>query len=158
MPADVAALVAKLKDADPKIRQKAAADLGRMGEKAKGALPALIELQNDKTTWVMTKSLMAIKEIGADDNAAKAIKPQLAKFPDIRSLAVDIYVSMGEKAVPHLIEALKDETTAEGACEAILQLGPKGKAASAALTEVSTKHKSKPVRDLAAKALRAVSK
>jgi len=158
MPGDVGAQVAKLKDADPKVRQKAVAELGKMGAKAKPAIPAILELQNDKTTWVMTKSLMALKDIGADESVAKAIKPQLAKFPDIRSLAVDIYVSMGDKATPTLIEALKDETTAEGACEALVQLGAAGKAAVPALTDVSTKHKSKPVRDVAMKAIKAVSK
>ena len=156
--ADVSGQVAKLKDADPKVRQKALAELGKMGPAAKSAIPAILETLNDKTTWVTTKGLMALKDIGPDDSAAKAVMPHLAKFPDIRTLVVDVYVAMGEKATPHLIEALKDETTAEGACEALIQLGPKGKDAAKQLTEVSTKHKSKPVRDLAVKALKAVNK
>ena len=157
MPADVAAQVAKLKDADPKVRQKALAELGKLGEKAKPALPAILGTLDDKTTWVITKALMVIAEIGPDESVVKPLTPFLAKFPDIRSLAVDDFVALGEKGVPGLIEALKDEGTAEGACEALLKLGAKGKAAAAQLTEVSTKHKSKPVRELAAKALKAVN-
>lgn len=156
MPADVAAQVAKLKDGDPKVRQKALADLGRMGDKAKPAIPAILGTLDDKTTWVITKALMVLSEIGPDESVVKPLTPFLGKFPDIRSLAVDVFVSLGEKGVPGLIDALKDETTAEGACEALLKLGPKGKAAAAQLTEVSSKHKSKPVRELAAKALKAV--
>jgi HEAT repeat protein len=157
MPADVAAEVAKLKDADPKVRQKALAALGKMGDKAKSAMPAILGTLDDKTTWVFTKAIMVINEIGPDETVIKPLTPFLAKFPDIRSLAVDVFVTLGDKGVPGLIEALKDETTAEGACEALLKLGPKGKPAAAQLTEVSSKHKSKPVRELAAKALKAVS-
>lgn len=158
MPADVAAQVAKFKDNDPKVRQQAMSALGRMGEKAKPAMPQILEMLNDKTTWVTTKALMAITEIGPDESVVKPVTPFLGKFDDIRTLAVDVFVKLGEKGVPGLIEALKDETTAEGACQALQQIGPKGKPAAAQLTEVSQKHKSKPVRDAALKALRAVNK
>jgi HEAT repeat protein len=158
MPSDVAAQVAKFKDADPKVRQQAMSALAKMGEKAKPAMPQILEMLNDKTTWVTTKALMAITEIGPDESAIKPVTPFLGKFEDIRTLAVDVFVKLGDKGVPGLIEALKDETTAEGACQALMQLGPKGKPAVAQLTEVSTKHKSKPVRDVAVKALKAVGK
>lgn len=158
MPGDVAALVAKLKDADPKTRQKAAADLGRMGEKAKPAIPALLGMLEDKTTWVITKSIMALAEIGPDETVVKPLTPFLKKEPDVRTLAVDVFVKLGEKGVPGLIDALKDDAATEGACEALMQMGAKGKGAAATLTEVSQKHKSKPVRDKALKALKAVGK
>ena len=158
MPPDVAAQVAKFKDADPKVRQQAMSALAKMGEKAKPAMPKIVEMLNDKTTWVTTKALMAITEIGPDETVIKPVTPFLGKFEDIRTLAVDVFVKLGDKGVPGLIDALKDETTAEGACQALQQLGPKGKPAVAQLTEVSTKHKSKPVRDAAVKALKAVGK
>ena len=157
MPTDVAAQVAKLKDASPNVRQKAAVELGKMGEKAKPAIPALLGILDDKTTWVFTKAITALGEIGPDETVVKPLTPFLAKFPEIRSLAVDVFVKLGDKGVPGLIDALKDETTAEGACEALILLKEKGKPAAAQLTEVSTKHKSKPVRELAAKALKAVN-
>lgn len=156
MSGDVAAEVAKLKDADPKVRQKALAALGKMGDKAKPAIPAILGTLNDKTTWVFTKALMVINEIGPDESVVKPLTPFLGKFDDIRSLAVDVFVTLGEKGVPGLIDALKDETTAEGACEALIKMGPKGKGAATELAEVAAKHKSKPVRDKAAKALKAV--
>ena len=160
MPADVAAQVAKFKDASPQVRQQAVAALGRLGEKAKPALPDLCNMLNDKTTWVVTKSLMAIKDIGPDEASCKAVQPVLGltNEPEKRGMAVDIFVTYGDKGVPLLIESLKNEQQAEGAAEALQQLGPKGKGAAAALQEVSTKHKSKPVRDKAAAALKAVNK
>jgi HEAT repeat protein len=158
LPPDVAAQVAKFKDADPKVRQQAMSALAKMGDKAKPALPQITEMLNDKTTWVVTKALMAITEIGPDETVIKPVTPFLGKFDDIRTLAVDVFVKLGDKGVPGLIDALKDEVTAEGACQALQQLGPKGKPAVAQLTEVSTKHKSKPVRDAAVKALKAVGK
>jgi HEAT repeat protein len=158
MPSDVAAQVAKFKDADPKVRQQAMSALAKMGEKAKPAMPKVLEMVEDKNTWVMTKSLMAITEIGPDETAIKPVLPFLGRDPDIRTFAVDVFVKLGEKGVPALTEALKDDVLAIGACEALTQIGPKGKPAAANLTAVSTKHASKPVRDAALKALKAVNK
>jgi HEAT repeat protein len=160
MPADVAAQVAKFKDASPQVRQQAVAAVGRMGEKAKPALPELCKMLNDKTTWVVTKSLMAIKDIGPDEASCKAVAPVLglSNEPEKRVLAADVFVASGEKGVPILIEALKDEHQAEGASEALVQMGAKGKGASDALKDVVAKHKSKPIRDKAAAALKAVNK
>lgn len=160
MPSDVAAQVAKLKDPTPQARQQAVAALGRMGEKAKPALPEICGMLNDKTTWVVTKSLMAIKDIGPDEAACKAVVPVLGltNEPEKRGMAVDIFVAYGEKGVPILIEALKDELKAEGAAEALLALGPKAKAAVPELQVVASKHKSKPIRDKATAAIKAIGK
>jgi len=160
MPSDVAAQVAKLKDPTPQARQQAVAALGRLGEKAKPALPEICGMLNDKTTWVVTKSLMAIKDIGPDEASCKAVAPMLGlnNEPEKRGMAVDIYVAYGEKGVPLLIEALKDELKAEGAAEALQQLGPKAKAAVPELQVVAAKHKSKPIRDKATAAIKAIGK
>lgn len=160
MPSDVAAQVAKLKDPTPQTRQQAVAALGRMGEKAKPALPEICGMLNDKTTWVVTKSLMAIKDIGPDEPSCKAVMPMLGltNEPEKRGMAVDIFVAYGDKGVPMLIEALKDELKAEGAAEALQQLGPKAKAAVPELQTVAAKHKSKPIRDKATAAIKAIGK
>jgi HEAT repeat protein len=158
MPADVSAEVAKFKDADPKVRQKGLTALGAMKEKAKPAMPKIIEMLDDKTTWVVTRAMMVINEIGPDESCAKPVAAFLGKEPDIRSLAVDIFVSLKDKGVPVLIDTLKEEKGAEGASEALQKIGPAGKPAAAQLAETAKNHKSKPVREAAAKALKAVNK
>ena len=158
MPADVAAEVAKFKDADPKVRQKGLTALGKLGAKAKPAIPQINEMLNDKITWVTTRALMVLVEIGPDESSAKPAAPFLGREPDIRSPAVDVFVALKEKGVPVLIEALKDDKSAEGASEALEKIGPAGKAAIPQLNATIKNSKSKPVRDAAAKALKAVSK
>jgi HEAT repeat protein len=158
LPADVAAEVAKFKDADPKVRQKGLTALGKMGEKAKPAIPNIIEMLNDKTTWVTTRAMMVLAEIGPDESCAKPVAPFLAREPDIRSPAVDVFVAMKDKGVPTLIAALKDDKSIEGASAALEQLGKDGKAAAAALADVAKTAKSRPAREAAAKALKAVNK
>jgi HEAT repeat protein len=158
LPADVAAEVAKFKDADPKVRQKGLTALGAMKAKAKPALPNILEMLNDKTTWVVTRALMVIVDIGPDETCIKPVAPFLGKEPDIRSMAVDIFVELKDKGVPVLIDALKDDKSAEGASEALQKIGPAGKAAATQLADTSKNSKSKPVRDAAAKALKAVNK
>jgi len=158
LPADVSAQVAKFKDTDPKIRQQALSALGRMGEKAKPAMPQIVAMTGDKVTWVQTKALMVIAEIGPDESVITPVLPFLEKFADVRDLAVEVFVKLKEKGVPALTEALKDDKKAEGACQALAKLGPIGKPATAALTDLSQKGKTKPIKDAATTALRAVSK
>lgn len=155
---DVAAEVAKFKDADPKVRQKGLTALGKLGAKAKPAIPNIVEMLNDKVTWVTTRALMVLVEIGPDESCAKPAAPFLGRGPDIRSPAVDVFVALKDKGVPTLIEALKDDASAEGASEALEKIGPAGKPAAAQLSAVIKNSKSKPVRDAAAKALKAVNK
>jgi HEAT repeat protein len=158
LPPDVAMEVAKFKDVDPKVRQKGLTALGKLGAKAKPAIPDIVEMLNDKITWVTTRALMVLVDIGPDESCAKPVAPFLAREPDIRSPAVDVFVALKEKGVPTLIEALKDDKSAEGASEALEKIGPAGKAAAAQLSAVIKNHKSKPAREAAAKALKAVSK
>ncbi|HLX63745.1 MAG TPA: hypothetical protein VKX17_20910 [Planctomycetota bacterium] len=158
MPADVSAEVAKFKDANPKVRQQGITALGKLGEKAKPAIPSILEMLNDKTTWVVTRAMMVLVEIGPDESCAKPVAPFLAREPDIRGPAVDIFVALKDKGVPTLIEALKDDKSAEGASEALEKIGPPAKSAAAQLNTVIKTSKSKPVRDAAAKALKAINK
>jgi HEAT repeat protein len=160
MPADVAKEVAKFKDASPQVRQQAVAAVGRFGEKAKPALPELCKMLEDKTTWVITKSLMAMKDIGPDEATCRAVMPilGLSNETEKRDLAADVFVAYGEASVPLLNEALKDELKAEGAIIVIERLGPKAKGTEDALKAVAANHKSRPVKARAAKALRLISK
>ena len=158
LPADVAEQVAKFKDPNPKVRQQALTALGKLGDKAKPALPEITEMVNDKHTWVMTRALMVLPDIGPDETTVKPLLPFLSRDKDVRDMAVLVYVKIGEKAVPSLVEALKDEKSAEGACDALAGIGPAAKAAVPDVTAVMQKGKTKPVKDAAAKALKAISK
>ena len=158
LPSDVAAEVAKFKNADPKVRQKGLTALGAMKEKARPAVAQILEMLKDNTTWVVTRAMMILPDIGVDESCAKPVAPFLGREPDIRSPAVDIFVALKEKGVPVLIDALKDESSAEGACEALQKIGPAAKAAAAQLADTAKNSKSRPVREAAAKALKAVNK
>ena len=158
LPADVAAEVAKFKDANPKVRQQGLTALGEMGEKAKPAIPNILEMLNDKTTWVTTRALMVLVKVGPDESCAKPVGPFLGRGEGITTLAVDVMVALKEKSVPALIEALKDDKSAEGACDVLKQIGPAGKAAAAQLAATSKSTKSAPVREACAKALKAINK
>ena len=117
-----------------------------------------LEMLKDNTTWVVTRAMMILPDIGVDESCAKPVAPFLGREPDIRSPAVDIFVALKEKGVPVLIDALKDESSAEGACEALQKIGPAAKAAAAQLADTAKNSKSRPVREAAAKALKAVNK
>jgi len=67
-------------------------------------------------------------------------------------------VALKEKSVPTLIEALKDDKSAEGASEALQKIGPPAKAAATQLADTIKNSKSKPVREAASRALKAVNK
>jgi len=158
LPPDVAAEVAKFKDANPKVRQQGLTALGKMGEKAKPAIPNINEMLSDKTTWVTTRAMMVLSEIGPDETCAKPVSPFLATGPDIRVMAVDVLAALKEKSVPVVIEALKDDKSAEGACEVLIKIGSAGKGAAAQVTATSNSTKSAPVKAACAKALKAINK
>ena len=92
LPPDIAADIAKFKDANPKVRQQALTALGEMGAKAKPAVPNINEMVADKTTWVATRAMMVLAKVGPDEASAKAVAPFLATGPDIRTYAVDVLV------------------------------------------------------------------
>ena len=158
LPADIAADVAKFKDTNPKVRQQALTALGEMGAKAKPAVPNINEMVADKTTWVATRAMMVLAKVGPDEGSAKAVAPFLATEPDKRTFAVDVLVLLKEKSLPVIIEALKDDKSAEGACETLQQIGPAGKGALAQLQATSKSTQSSPVKDACSKAIRAVNK
>ncbi len=158
LPGDVAVEVAKFKDANPKVRQQGLTALGKMGAKAKPAIPNVVDMLNDNTTWVTTRALMVLSEIGPDESCLKPAAPFLGRGPEIRTFAVDIFVALKDKGVPQLIEALKDDKSAEGACEALEKIGKDAKSAAVQLAATKANSKSAPVRDAAAKALKAVNK
>ncbi len=156
--AEVAAEVAKFKDANPKVRQQGLTALGKMGAKAKPAIPQIVEMMQDKTTWVTTRAMMVLTEIGPDETCAKPTLPFLGQGPDIRQIAVDMLVLLKEKAVPTVIEALKDDKSAEGGAEVLQKIGSAGKGALAQLQTTLKTTKSAPVKDACSKALKAINK
>jgi HEAT repeat protein len=158
LPADVAAEVAKFKDANPKVRQQGLTALGKLGAKAKPAVPNINEMLSDKTTWVATRAMMVLAEVGPDESSAKPIAPFLATGPDVRTFAVDVLVMLKEKSVPVVIEALKDDKSAEGGCEVLQKIGSAGKGAAAQLAITAKTTKSAPVKDACLKAIKAINK
>ena len=86
-------LIKQLKSKDPEVRADAAREIGRMEEKARSALPALLELSKDKDLKVRLNAVDAVGEIGV------ALR---GKGTDVRA------------AVAALIEALKGKVAAGG--------------------------------------------
>ena len=106
-------LIRQMKDPDDSVRIKAAHALGRLGPKAKAAVPALIETLNDKKPryTVRVAAAQALAEIGPDAEAA--IPALIDILNDKQDPDADCYNAprvlgkIGKAAVPHLIEALK---------------------------------------------------
>jgi HEAT repeat protein len=88
------------------VRESAARSLGNIGSKAKDAVPALIELLNDKDPAACFESEEALLKIGA-----KAVPSLIEVFKNknICVRAADILGKIGIEAVPALIEALKSQ-------------------------------------------------
>ena len=158
LPPEVAEQVAKFKDPNPKVRQQALTALGKMGEKAKPAIPEIVEMASDKQTWVMTRALMVLPDIGPDETVIKPMVPFLGRDKDIKDMAVLVFAKIGDKAVPALVDALKDEKLTEGACNALGAIGPPAKSAVSAISAAGQKAKNKNVKDAATDALRAINK
>jgi HEAT repeat protein len=107
-------LVALLVDEQPGVRASAAYGLGRMGRRARGAVPDLIEALDDPEAGVVRKAVWALGEIGPGAEAAvpKLIEALGRPEPDIVREAVSALGKMGpgaEAAVPKLVELGKQK-------------------------------------------------
>jgi HEAT repeat protein len=160
-------LTAMLKHADPEIRIWSAIGLGRMGSRAKAAIPALIECLTDEKMILLPGG--CIYSAHPDHSAATALvnigEPALpaligaldAKQASVRRHAADALWYFGPKAKPaveSLIRRLRDPE-AEVRCKAANALGwiaPDGKEAVPSLEEL-LKDRNSNVRRAAAAAL-----
>ncbi len=120
---DVPALVSRLSDPDPNLRAASAGRLGKLGGKAQGAVPALLE---------------ALKDTVPTDRGPQVCQAASIALADI-----------GEAALPALTAALEssDRRVYIGAASAIHDMGPRAKAAVPKL--ISLLEKQEPERRLA---------
>ena len=111
--------------------------MGEIGEPAKAAAPALAELIKDSDDTVRRQAVAAIVRINP---GPKVLLPLLVQMledadPGVRMRILNAIVDRGEKAVPGLIAALKNDKSAYWACLALREIGPAGKDAVPALVE-----------------------
>ncbi|MFI5402257.1 MAG: HEAT repeat domain-containing protein [Planctomycetota bacterium] len=125
-------LAGQLGSVDPLARYRAAHALRELGQKAKPALPALVERLKDEQPWVRVEAGRALVEIGITEEEIPAL---VARFgpadPDTLLLVAEALAGLGFPAVPRLLEILpgKDDRARRGA---LLTLGLMGPAAAPA--------------------------
>lgn len=135
----VPAMITGLKDPDSTIRWESAEDLHRIGPAANAAVPALTTALRDSESAVRdaaARALMTTKP--APKEVIPALVASLHAAPDRRCpMAVHVLGTLGEPAVPVLIDLLKDSdpTLRSMAREALGQIGPAAKSSLPALVE-----------------------
>jgi HEAT repeat protein len=133
----VASLAAKLGDKSPAVRAQAAAALGELGESAKTAGPALLELLKDPDETVRRQAVKALVAIrpGPEIMQPAFVKIMTDSDPASQMRIMQAVAEAGEAAVPGLIKALQNEKLAYWACIVLREIGPSAKAAVPALIE-----------------------
>ena len=119
----------KLGNEDPDVRHKAALSLAEIGQAASSAIPALINVLDDKDDIVRGSAALALSKI-ENPNAAPAI-PKLIQIllgdgsEFARRSSLDALVSLKELAVPALIPLLASDNpeTRTVASEALYRVG-----------------------------------
>ncbi|HVP09585.1 MAG TPA: HEAT repeat domain-containing protein [Phycisphaerae bacterium] len=144
-----------LRSTNPRRRYEAAATLGRMGERAAGAIVPLVELLDDPTSG-------AARALGRMGPAAAPAVPALVNAlqhceAHVRQQAADALGRIGaiaRPAAPALIQAMRDEN-AEVRCQAAVALGLIGSNDSGCIAALAAllKDEDPNVRDRVAEAL-----
>ena len=126
-----------LKDDSAKVRAHAAHALGEIGTPAKPAVAALAKLVKDSDQTVRRQAVKAIMRIHPGPKVTVPLAIELLKDPDpaVRMSVLEAISEAGPKAVPALIEALKDDKAAYWACLVLRDIGPAAKDAVPALIE-----------------------
>ena len=136
--ATVASLVEMLQDASPNVRAHAAHALGVIGSPATSAVPALANLLKDADETVRRQAIRAIMTIHPGPKVTVPLAVKLLEEdadPGVRMRVLTAISEVGAKAVPGLIEALKNDKAAYWACLVLRDIGPAAKDAVPALTE-----------------------
>jgi len=133
----VAPLTELLKDGSAKLRAHAAGSLGAIGAPAKPAVPALAELLKDPDETVRRQAVKAVMAIRPGPQVTVPLCLKLLEDPDpgVRMRILNAIAEAGPKAVPGLIEALKNDNAAYWACVMLRDIGPAAKDAVPALVE-----------------------
>jgi HEAT repeat protein len=133
----VASLGELLQDGSAKVRAHAAWCLGAIGDAAKPAVPALAELLKDPDPAVRRQAVRAVQAIHPGPQVVVPLCVKLLEDSDpaIRVRVLSAMAEAGAKAVPALIEALKNDKAAYWACLVLREIGPAAKDAVPALAE-----------------------
>ncbi|MEW4562970.1 HEAT repeat domain-containing protein [Bremerella sp. JC770] len=130
-------VLSKLLDSPiPKVRAYAAYALGKIGNGSNKALPKLIKLITDEDPTVRREALEAMLEMDADPNVTLPIMVDVLDKAD-PAMVLPVLTEMakeGEKAIPRLKTALKNEKAAYWACLVAAEMGPKAAPAVPELT------------------------
>lgn len=142
--ASLNAITAALSDDDTRVRQSAAHALGRLGHRARRAIPQLTALLGDENPWTRSAALSALEQVGVEGHT-EVVPPVLALLKGDKASwytgdAAAVLATVGPAALSALVEALEDEQTAREAARAIIRLGEKGKAAIPALLNAARTH------------------
>ncbi len=133
----VAPLCELLRDASPKVRAHAAWALGEIGVPAKPAVAALAESLKDPDATVRRQAVRAMLSIRPGPQVLVPLCIDLLEDPDpgVRIRVLHAIAEAGPKAVPGLIEALRNDRTAYWACVVLRDIGPGAKDAVPALAD-----------------------
>ena len=151
------ALADMLKDQNASVRQNAAMAIGYLGDSSKQIIEKLILAVGDDDARVRIAAVVSIRQLIDDP---EILIPLVVKILDkedplFASRMVETIVMRGEKAVPFLVAALKNERAAYWACLAIEELGATAGATVPALVELLA---SGPDDDLKVQSLLALAK
>jgi HEAT repeat protein len=149
-------LIKALEDRNEGVRERAAVALGEIGDK--GAVPELIERFKDENEDMdvrvsAAKALGKIKDEGAVPELIKGLKNEKL---EIRKIAAEVLMEIGEPAVPYLIKVLKNKDenwyVRRVAAVALGEIGDKG-AVPELMERFKDENEDMDVRVSAAKAL-----
>ncbi|WP_158265519.1 HEAT repeat domain-containing protein [Blastopirellula marina] len=111
----------------PKLRAYAAYALGKIGDSKLPALPKLIQLVTDEDAMVRRSALEALLDLNLDSNVSLPILVDVLEKAD-PAMVLPVLSEMaeqGERAIPRLRTALKNEQAAYWACLVAEAMGPK---------------------------------
>lgn len=133
----VAPLTALLGDNSVMVRAHAARALGEIGAPAASAVPALAELVKDPDHLVRRQAVKAIMKLHPGPQVMVPLCVRLLEDsdPGTRLRVLGMIAEVGPRAVPGLVEALKNDRAAYWACLALRDIGPDAKGAVPALVE-----------------------
>jgi len=133
-------LATRLEDGTPTVRANAANALGAIGPAAKEHAEKLSKVVTDPDPMVRRAAIQALSRLELDRDVALALFVKTLEdadhsvvLPALHSLA-----ERGEKAVPLLREALKNEKSRYWACVALADIGPAAKDAVPDLAKLTT--------------------
>ncbi|WP_158545318.1 HEAT repeat domain-containing protein [Bremerella cremea] len=122
----------------PKLRAYAAYALGNIADNKLAALPKLIKLVADQDAMVRRNALEALLDLDVDSEVSLPILVNVLENSDPAMVlpVLNEMAEQGERAIPRLRKALKNERAAYWACLVAEAMGPKAAPLVPDLTEV----------------------